>query len=368
MRVVFLTGIWPPDVGGPATHGPDFAAFLRDRGHDVRVVTMGDHEPTERPVPVESVARGRPFVVRYPQVAVAGFRLARNADLVYATATYAAAAAASAAARRPLVAKLVSDPAYERARRYGLFSGPLEAFQEDRSARVMPLKRLRTLALRRARRLVVPSRYLADIAADWGLDQSRIEVLTNPAPPPLNVEPLPLEPGTFVFVGRLTEQKALPVALAAIAELPEARLILVGDGPERGSLEQRASELGLDGRVRFVGSLPREEALRYLAGARAAVLSSAWENLPHAAVEALAVGTPVVSTSVGGVPEVVHDGENGLLVPPNDVAALTGALRAILTDDDLRSRLAAGAKPSVAAIGRDTIYERLERILLGAAA
>jgi glycosyltransferase involved in cell wall biosynthesis len=232
----------------------------------------------------------------------------------------------------------------------------------------MPLKRLRTLALRRARRLVVPSRYLADIAAGWGLDRSRIEVLTNPAPPPLDVEPLPLEPGTFVFVGRLTEQKALPVALAAIAEVPGSRLILVGDGPERASLERRVSELGIDGRVRFAGSLSRDEALRYLAGARAAVLSSAWENLPHAAVEALAVGTPVVSTNVGGVPEVVHDGENGLLVPPNDVAALTGALRAILTNDDLRSRLAAGAKPSVAAIGRDAIYERLERILLEAAA
>src|SRR3979490_1187870 len=91
MRIVFLTGIWPPDVGGPATHGPDFATFLRDRGHDVRVVTMGDHEPTQRPVPVESIARGRPFVVRYPQVAATGFRLARRADVVYATATYAAA-------------------------------------------------------------------------------------------------------------------------------------------------------------------------------------------------------------------------------------------------------------------------------------
>jgi glycosyltransferase involved in cell wall biosynthesis len=368
MRVVFLTGIWPPDIGGPATHGPDFAAFLRDRGHEVRVVTMGDHDPTERPVPVESVSRGRPFIVRYPQVAVAGFRLARRADVVYATATYAAAAAASAAARRPLVAKLVSDPAYERARRYGLFSGSLEAFQSDSSARVLPLKRLRTASLRRARRLVVPSRYLAEIAAEWGLDRSRIEVLTNPAPPPIDVEPMPLEPGTFVFVGRLTEQKALPVALAAIAEVDGARLALVGDGPERASLERRVSELGLGERVKFLGSLSRDEALRYLAGARAALLSSAWENLPHAAVEALAVGTPVVSTSVGGVPEVVHDGENGLLVPPNDVAALAAALRAMLTDDDLRSRLAAGAKPSVAAIGRDTIYERLERILREAAA
>jgi glycosyltransferase involved in cell wall biosynthesis len=368
MRIVFLTGIWPPDVGGPATHGPDFAAFLRDRGHEVHVVTMGDGEPTERPVPVQSIARGRPFVVRYPEVAIAGFRLARRADVVYATATYAAAAAASVAARRPLVAKLVSDPAYERARRYGLFAGSLEAFQTGSSRRVLPLKRLRTASLRRARRLVVPSRYLADIAAEWGVDRSRIEVLTNPAPPPVDVEPMPLEPGTFVFVGRLTEQKALPVALAAIAEVEGARLLLVGDGPERESLERRVAELGLGDRVQFLGSLRRDDALRYLAGARAAVLSSAWENLPHAAVEALAVGTPVVSTKVGGVPEVVHDGENGLLVPANDSAALAGALRAVLTDDDLRSRLAAAAQPSVAGIGRDTIYERLERILLEAAA
>ena len=101
--------------------------------------------------------------------------------------------------------------------------------------------------------------------------------------------------------------------------------------------------------------------LRYLAGARAAVLPSAWENLPHAAVEALAVGTPVVATAVGGVPEVVHDDENGLLVPPNDVRLRSPRrLRRMLDDDGLRDRLAAGAQPSVAAIGREPIYARLE--------
>jgi glycosyltransferase involved in cell wall biosynthesis len=363
MRVVFLTGIWPPDIGGPATHGPDFASFLRDRGHEVQVVTMADREPTERPVPVEWVSRGRPFVVRYPHVAVAGYRLARRADVVYATATYAAAAAAATAARRPLVAKLVSDPAYERARRYGLFSGTLEAFQTERSARTLPLKQLRTAALRRARRIIVPSRYLADIAAGWGLNRSGIGVLTNPAPAPVDVEPAALPAGTFVFVGRLTEQKALPVALAALGEVPDAHLVLVGDGPERESLERRVRDLGLVDRVRFLGSVPREEVLAQLAGARAAVLSSAWENLPHAAVEALSVGTPVVSTAVGGVPEVVRDGENGLLVPAGDVSALAAALRRILDDDALRDRLAAGAQPSVAAIGRDATYERLERVL-----
>jgi glycosyltransferase involved in cell wall biosynthesis len=366
MRVVFLTGIWPPDVGGPATHGPDFAAFLRDRGHDVRVVTMGDSEPTERPVPVSTIARGRPFVVRYPLVAATGFRLARRADLVYATATYAAAAAAST--RRPLVAKLVSDPAYERARRYGVFTGSLEDFQRASGPAVSTLKRLRTASLGRARRIVVPSRYLADIAAEWGLDTSRIEVLVNPAPPPQTVEPETLEPGTLVFVGRLTEQKGLPVLLEAMRRVERAKLVLVGDGPEHDSLTALTAQLGLDDRVRFVGSQPRERVLRYLSGATAAVLSSSWENLPHSAVEALAVGTPVVSTAVGGVPEVVHDRENGLLVPPEDPAALAGAIGEVLGDDALRARLAAAAQPSVAAIGRDEVYERLEAILRDAAA
>ena len=79
------------------------------------------------------------------------------------------------------------------------------------------------------------------------------------------------------------------------------------------------------------------------------------------------MGTPVVSTAVGGVPEVVRDGENGLLVPPNDPEALAAAQRAILHDVALRDRLAAAAKPSVAAISRDVIYGRLEQILAEAA-
>jgi len=366
MRIVFLTGIWPPDVGGPATHGPDFARFLRDRGHDVVVVTMADAEPTDRPVPVKTVARALPFPLRYPLVALRAAQLGRGADVLYATGTYAAAAAASSLARRPLVVKLVSDPAYERAWRLGLFRGSLEEFQGAGGSKLTALRRLRTLALRRSRRVVVPSRYLAAIAARWGLAEERIEVLVNPAPPPREVEPEPLEPDSFVFVGRLTAQKALGVALAAVAEVPAARLLIVGDGPEREPLEREAARLGLGERVRFLGAVSRDRTLALVAGATASVLSSAWENLPHAAVEALSVGVPVVSTAVGGVPEVVRDGENGLLVPPGDPAALAAAMRRLLDDPPLRARLAAAAGPSVTKLGRDVIYGRLEEIVTGA--
>jgi glycosyltransferase involved in cell wall biosynthesis len=192
-------------------------------------------------------------------------------------------------------------------------------------------------------------------------------VLTNPAPPPLEIDAEPLGERTLVFAGRLTLQKGLDVLLDAMREVPDAELVLAGDGPERQRLERHAAGAGVQDRVRFAGALPRDDVLRLLAGARAAVLSSDWENLPHAAVEALAVGTPVVSTAVGGVPEVVRDGENGLLVPARDPAALAAALRRVLDDPALRDRLAAGARPSVEAISRERIYERLEALLAEAA-
>ena len=138
-------------------------------GHTVRVVTMGDGEPAERPCEVEVVSRRLPFPLRYGLVALRGARAGRRADVLYATATYAAAAIAATLARRPLVAKLVSDPAYERARRYRLFSGTLEEFQGARSRPVRLLKALRTLSLQRAVTVVAPSAYLAEIADRWGL-------------------------------------------------------------------------------------------------------------------------------------------------------------------------------------------------------
>jgi glycosyltransferase involved in cell wall biosynthesis len=362
MRLTFLTGIWPPDIGGPATHGPAFARFLVSRGHEVVVVTMGDGEPTVRPCEVVVIPRSRPFPVRYSSVAVVAARRARRSNVLYATATYAAAAAASVAARRPLAVKLVSDPAYERAQRYGLFDGSLEEFQLPAGRRVESLKAARTRALRGARAIVVPSAYLARIAAAWGLDEGRITVLHNPAPE-IESTTTPTTPGAFVFVGRLTRQKDLDIAIDAVARVPKAHLTIVGDGPDRARLEERAAASPGRERISFRGALPRAEAIAVLAGADACVISSAWENFPHAAVEALAVGVPVVATAVGGVPEIVHDGENGLLVPAGSADALAVALRRVVDENGLRGRLAGAARRSVEPLTAERVYGRLEAIL-----
>jgi glycosyltransferase involved in cell wall biosynthesis len=367
VRVVVVSGIWPPDVGGPASHAPALATALLEAGHEVEVVTTADVEPAPQPYPVRWVSRARPAPLRHLAVVRQVARAARAADRVYATTMVRRAALGAALGRCPLIVKLVADEAYERERRAGRFQGTLAEFQRvPGGLRVRLLRATRTGALRRARRVVVPSAYLRAIALGWGLDPRRVEVVPNPAPelPSLPSrdearDALGVRGPALGTAGRLTAQKALGDALAALARVPGVELLVLGDGPERASLERRAAELGLDERVRFLGAGTREDVIGLFRGVDAALLTSAWENLPHTLLEALAVGTPVIATAVGGVPEVVHDGENGFLVPAGDVDAIAGAIERVVRNDGLRASLTAAAAPSVEALSEPRILGRI---------
>ncbi len=231
------------------------------------------------------------------------------------------AAIGSSLGHAPLVVKLVSDEAFERATRSGRYTGTLDQFQRVGGLRTRFLRATRNSALRRARHVFCPSAYLRDIALGWGLDPTHVSVLPNPAPavpdlPPRDVlrAELALDGRVLAFAGRLGPQKSVGTALEALARVDEVALVIAGDGPDRAALERRARELGLEERVRFLGAVPRDQVLRIFRAADASLLPSAWENFPHTVVEALAVGCPVIATAVGGVPEVVRDGVNGLLV------------------------------------------------------
>ncbi len=272
--------------------------------------------------------------------------------------------------------KLVSDEVFERATRSGRFVGTLDEFQRVRGGlRTRFLRATRDAAVRSARHVFCPSAYLREVALGWGLEPRSTSVLPNPAPAlpdlPDRAElrnELDFDGDVLVFAGRLGPQKAVGTLLQALVHVPGATLVVAGDGPERAALERRAAELGLDGRVRFLGSVPREAVLRLFRAADASVLPSAWENFPHTVVEALAVGCPVIATAVGGVPEVVVDGENGLLVAAGDVTALAAAIERLLSDDDLRARLADAAARSVEGYSERAVFATIEAELEKAAA
>ncbi|HJS49322.1 MAG TPA: glycosyltransferase family 4 protein [Gaiellaceae bacterium] len=372
MRVVVVSGIWPPDPGGPASHAPALADFLHARGHAVEVVTTALTSPDRRAYDVHWISRRSGL--RHVRCAFAVRTYAKDADVVYATSMIRRAALGARLARKPLVVKLVSDEVFERATRSGRFDGTLADFQGVGGARTRILRATRNAAVRSARHVFSPSGYLRSIALRWGLDPDRVSVLPNPAP---EVPPLPfrdelraelgLDGSVLALAGRLGPQKAVGILLSALADVRDVTLVIAGDGPERAALERRVQELGLDGRVRFLGPVPRAHVLRLFCAADASVLSSAWENLPHAVVEALAVGCPVIATAVGGVPEVVRDGVNGLLVQPDDPVALREAIERFFADDDLRRRLAGAARASVAGYSEETVFARIETELERAA-
>jgi|ERR1051326_2352131 glycosyltransferase involved in cell wall biosynthesis len=145
---------------------------------------------------------------------------------------------------------------------------------------------------------------------------------------------------------RLHDGKGIVYLIEAAKLLPEIQLVICGDGPERGRLEEAVRKAGLQNRVTFLGH--REDVPDLLSACDVFVLPSLYEALGLSVLEAMAAGKPVVATAVGGLKETVRDGVNGLLVPPRDAMSLATTIRRLLTEPGLAKSLGENAKNRVA--------------------
>ncbi|MEI5664939.1 glycosyltransferase family 4 protein [Bosea sp. CCNWLW174] len=194
-------------------------------------------------------------------------------------------------------------------------------------------------------RLIAPSRFYRDKLAEWGWDAGRVAYIPN------SIDAKAYSPATHegdyvVYAGRLAPEKGLATLLRAAA-LSHQRLVLAGSGPEEQTLRKLAGELGAD--VAFTGHLDRPELKRVIGEARALVLPSEWyENAPISVLEAYALGRPVIGTRIGGIPELIADGETGSLVEPGNAAMLAEALAGLAS-------LPSSARAAMGATGRDWV-------------
>jgi glycosyltransferase involved in cell wall biosynthesis len=365
VRIVLVTGIFPPDIGGPATHTADLREALEARGHAVTVLTFGDGVRTAGGPGIVRFSRRWPLAIRQSALSAWLVRRAREYDVVYATGLHPAAVAGARLAGRPVVVKVVGDLAWERGGRLGLTSASFEAFQagEGRSAvRVRAMRRLQNAALRAADEVTVPSEPLRDTVRGWLGGPAPVRVIPNGVRrPPTATERSGGAP--FLFVGRLVPVKRVDRIVEAVALVPGARLEVIGDGPEADALSSLVRARGLGRRVALRGPLEHDEVRRSLAGAAALVLASEHEGLPHVVLEALASGTPVLAPPVGAVADVVEDGESGLIVPNGSVAPLAAAMRRVLDDDELATRLRDGAARAGRRWSIERTAEEVEELL-----
>jgi glycosyltransferase involved in cell wall biosynthesis len=151
--------------------------------------------------------------------------------------------------------------------------------------------------------------------------------------------------------------------IEALAEIDGAGLVVVGDGPERSRLEDLVRATRLTDRIYFAGQRSKEETLGLMTACDVFVLNSTYEGFPHVVLEAMCAGLPVVATAVGGTPELVRDGENGLLISSHANGALASTLRKLLSCSEERQRLVAGARETTQRFRRSAMIEATEAAL-----
>jgi glycosyltransferase involved in cell wall biosynthesis len=353
MKLVIATPLYPPDIGGPATYAETLERELGKR--DVVVSVVSFHT-------VRHLPKGFAHLVYTAKL----FRACSGADILLALDPVSVGLPAALVAllrKKKFVVKVVGDYAWEQgSQRFGI-TDTLDVFvQKPSTALPFPVRCLRmiqTIVASHADRLIVPSQYLKGILAQWGVHVERISVVYNAFP---GIGDLPDKEecrhrlrlsGTIILsAGRLVPWKGFDVLMAVFANVlpkfPDAELYIAGSGPWRLPLMNQITELGLEGKVVMLGNVEHHTLLEYVRAADCFVLNTGYEGLSHQLLEVLAVGTPIVTTRVGGNPELIEDSVTGRLVDYNDENALDHALDEVLVQPDRANHFAVEGKKFVA--------------------
>jgi glycosyltransferase involved in cell wall biosynthesis len=334
MKIGTFTGIFHPDPGGPSTYLYHLLPALQARGHEIRLLTYGERQPENYGYPVTRIPRSTTRLFHYARAARP---LLNWAELAYIHTLALPLVGGSA----PRIVKIVGDQAWERAIRRGWIAPTedIDTFQtQPYGAKVTLQKFVRSNEVGRMAGVIVPSQYLKNMVIGWGVDPQKIQVIYNALPPDhLTIEMSQAEARTQLGLGaeptiltaaRLNPWKGIDHLIAALARVPDACLLVAGNGDSemRVQLEAQAAQLGITNRVAFLGRVAREKLAVYMKAADYFALYSGYEGLSHVLLESLRAGTPVIASDKGGNPEVVQHGINGLLVPYINRDALAAAL------------------------------------------
>ncbi len=355
MHILHLYKDYPPVLGGIENHLRTLAEAQAALGHEVTVLVCARDGRTgeERLNGVRVIRAGRlatiasmPLSWRQPLI------LARlRPDIAHVHSPYPLGEVANWLLRRARATVITYHSDIIRQRGWLRFYSPI-------------LRRVLSAAdaiIATSSRYIESSPWLQPVrdrctVVPLGIDLSRFTALTRNAH----------TPPTLLFVGRLRYYKGLDTLLRAMPEIPQAHLVIVGDGPMRAAWQQLAAQLGLGPRVRFAGEVSDAELLRHYAGADLFVLpaNARAEAFGTVLLEAMAMGLPVVSTELGtGTSWVNQDGVTGRVVPPNDPNALAAVIRELLANPSQLEQMGKAARARVEAeFSLPVMVERVEAV------
>ena len=320
MRVLVTVGIFPPDIGGPATFVPKIAKYFQDElNYEIEILTLSDNKNSNinDDFSVKRIDRNLPIIYRWLKTIFTIYKMGKNKDLIFVNGLGTETTIANIFLKKKIIRKIVGDPVWERAYSKAKISESFDEFQVKNYGFSISLqKKVRSFSIKKSDIVVTPSKHLKNFILNLGF-KNKIEIINNGVfIPEENTNIFTNDQINITIVSRLVSHKNIEKIIKAISDLnsPLINLNIIGDGPELNQLQKISLESNNKDNIIFHGKLNRDEIDHIFLNSDIYIQASNYEGLPHSLLEAMSYGIPVLCTPVGECKEILGNEDRGYIL------------------------------------------------------
>ncbi len=327
MKILITVGIFPPDIGGPASFVPKIAKLLQENGFEVTIICLSNEKIVDNEsYKIIRILRNQNLMIRWIKTIFKMISNGRNADTIFVNGLPMEAYIANLFLRKKLIRKVVGDWAWERGRNKGIIDDSFDEFQKNKHNLHLEIAKFsRGWTATKADLVITPSVHLKNVVKNWGVSENNLKVIYNGTKIQSKITKKENEVLHFITVGRLAPWKNIDKIIQAMAILNEKGFNfifnIVGSGPLNEKLKILVKELKLENKIFFLGQKNTEELNKIYLDSDIYIQASGYEGLPHVILEAINFNLSIISTPIGGTNEILLDGKNGWILKLKDKKA-----------------------------------------------
>ena len=320
MKILITVGIYPPDIGGPASFVPKIANLYTAHGHEVTVICLTNtHYEDKEKYKVVRILRHQNLLIRWFKTIFSVLKNGYNANLLFVNGLPMEAYIANLFLRKKIIRKIVGDWAWERGMNKKLINESFDDFQNNKHNLHLEIAKFsRGWTAGKAQLVITPSLHLSKVVHKWGVKEKNLKVIYNGTEihdSSVSKVAQSKTPFTFLTVGRLAPWKNIPIIINALNiyknEGFQFKFYIVGSGPDEEYLKELVANYGLQNEIKFTGQLKKPNLFEIYKKANVYIQASSYEGLPHVILEAISHNLSIISTPIGGSNEILIDGKNG---------------------------------------------------------
>jgi glycosyltransferase involved in cell wall biosynthesis len=327
LKILITVGIFPPDIGGPASFVPKIAKLLQENGFEVTIICLSNEKIVDNEsYKIIRILRNQNLMIRWIKTIFKMISNGRNADTIFVNGLPMEAYIANLFLRKKLIRKVVGDWAWERGRNKGIIDDSFDEFQKNKHNLHLEIAKFsRGWTATKADLVITPSVHLKNVVKNWGVSENNLKVIYNGTKIQSKITKKENEVLHFITVGRLAPWKNIDKIIQAMAILNEKGFNfifnIVGSGPLNEKLKILVKELKLENKIFFLGQKNTEELNKIYLDSDIYIQASGYEGLPHVILEAINFNLSIISTPIGGTNEILLDGKNGWILKLKDKKA-----------------------------------------------